>query len=349
MPMGRQPTRNLNLPDKMRARHRANKTYYFYDCGGKPRKEISLGSDYITAVQQWSQLHKANIPKGSQPTFIMLWNKFVETDLQDKSAQTQKDYMKCSKWLLKFFNDPPAILDTINPIHIRQYLDWRGETSKSRANKERALFSLLWNRAREWGYTNLANPTTGIDGFKTKSRDIYIEDNIYNLVYQCADQPTKDALDLSYLTAQRPADVIKMSETDIQDGTLIVKQNKTDAKLRIAIVGELEILINRIAERKKSFKVFSLKLIVDEYGKPISQRAIWERFNKARKQAALENPKLEERINEYQWRDLRAKGGTDTATEHDMRTAQKLLGHSSVTMTEIYVRNKIGESVNPTK
>lgn len=351
-PMGRIPTKNLNLPKGMRSRpQKSGKIYYYLDLGGKPRKEEPLGSDYALAVKKWSELSQNQLPPQAIITFKMVWDKFVTDELDDKSAATKKDYMKCSKSLLKFFDDPPAPLDSIQPIHINKYLNWRKD-AKVRANHERRLFNLLWNMAREWGYTSLANPCTGIKGFVEKSRDIYIEDEIYQAVYNCADQPTKDALDLSYLTAQRPADVIKMYETDIRDGALFVKQNKRDSKIRIAVIGELKALIERITKRKESFKVRSLALIVDETGKPLSQRAIWERFNKARKIAAQANinQKIKAEIEAYQIRDLRAKGGTDKAIDsEDMRTAQKLLGHTSVSMTERYVRKRRGESVDPTK
>jgi hypothetical protein len=33
-----------------RARRRGKITYYFYDWGGKPRREESLGTDYVKAV-----------------------------------------------------------------------------------------------------------------------------------------------------------------------------------------------------------------------------------------------------------------------------------------------------------
>ena len=54
--MGRKPTKNLNLPPRMRARVRGTKTWYYYDAGGKPRREIPLGNDYPLAVRQWSEL-----------------------------------------------------------------------------------------------------------------------------------------------------------------------------------------------------------------------------------------------------------------------------------------------------
>lgn len=347
--MGRQPTKNLNLPKGIRARPKANGVIYYYlDIGGKPRKELPLGSDYVTAVKKWAELSQHKIPANATITFKMVWDRFVKDYLYEKSSATQKDYLKCSKHLLLFFNNPPAPLDAIKPIHIRQYLDYR-KSSPVRANHERRLFNLLWNCARELGYTDLANPCSGIKGYKESARTKYIDDKLFNLVYDCADQPTKDALDLGYLTAQRPADVIKMYETDIQDGALYVQQGKNKTRLRISITGQLKTVIERIQHRKTAFKVFSLALIVDEYGKPLSQHAIYKRFQKAKAIAISQNPKLENEINEYQIRDLRAKGVTDKTESGDIRQAQQLAGHASVVMTERYVRNKIGQKVEPTK
>jgi integrase len=349
--MGRQPTVNTNLPPKMRARpQRSGKVYYYYDAGGKPRKEIPLGSDYKNAIKKWSELHQDDIPATAQTTLKDVWDKFVLDELHHRAASTQKDYNKSIKSILKFFNDPPAPLDSIDPVDIKKYLTWRGKTAETRANRERALINLLWNCARSYGYTSKANPCTGIDGFTEHKRKVYVEDLVYKIVYDHADQPTKDAIDLAYLTAQRPGDTAKMYETDIQDGRLSVEQGKTGARVKIAVIGELKVVIDRIRVRKESFKVRSLKLIVDEYGKPLSQRAIWERFNKARTSAALEHPEMKDKIEEYQIRDLRAKGGTDKAVmSKDIRQAQRLLGHANVSMTERYVREISGNEVDPTR
>jgi site-specific recombinase XerC len=349
--MGRKPTVNINLPPLMRARmQRSGKIFYYYDAGGKPRKEIPLGDDYILAVRKWSDLHQSELSITDQPTLKDVWDKFVIERLYSLSAATQKDYLKCIRKILEFFNDPPIPLDEIAPTHIRKYLDWRGKTAKVRANHERRLVNLLWNCAREWGYTTLANPCTGIEGFKEPGRNVYTEDAVQKAVYDCGCQPLKDAIDLSYLTAQRPGDVAKMYETDIQDGQLSVQQGKRGKRIKINVIGQLKQVIDRILQRKAAFKVRSLALIVDEYGKPLSQRAIWERFDKARTQAALEHPKLKDKIEAFWIMDLRAKGGTDKAIKtKDMRAAQKILGHSHLTMTEHYVRELVGEAVDPTE
>ena len=57
-------------------------------------------------------------------------------------------------------------IDAIAPMHIREYMDIRGQVAKVRANREKALFSHLFNKAREWGYTAMQNPCQGVKGFK---------------------------------------------------------------------------------------------------------------------------------------------------------------------------------------
>lgn len=350
MPMGRRPTVNINLPPRMRARpQKSGRVYYYYDAGGRPRREIPLGPDYTLAVRKWAELHRDDAPPAAVPTLKTAWNKYAQAVLPAKSASTQRDYLKSIRHVLEFFNDPPAPLDDIQPVHIRQYLDWRGKAARTRANRERALISTLWNHARAWGYTEKPNPCAGIAGFAEPPRKVYVEDAVFEAVYQAADQPTRDALDLAYLTAQRPADVAKLYETDIADGKLHVEQGKTGKRLKIRVTGQLKGVVDRIRKRKEAYRVFSLALIVDEHGKPLSQRAIWERFNRARARAAESHPKLAARIEEFQLRDLRAKGGTDKAVQtRDVRAAQKILGHSHIAMTERYVREIAGDEVDPT-
>ena len=349
--MGRRPSKNFNLPPRMRAREKAHGViWYYYDAGGKPRREIPLGNDYASAVRKWAELEadKSEVP-GQLITFKHVAARYMKEVIPTKAARTQTDNLKELDWLHKFFSEPPAPLESIKPEHIRQYLDWRGATAKIRANREKALFSHIWNMARAWGITNLPNPCAGIKGFTEKGRDIYIEDNVLDAVWQAADVPLRDALDLAYLTGQRPADVLGMRATDISDGVLLVVQNKTDKKLRIEISGELAALIARIQTRKKTYKVFTLALICNESGRALSDLALRSRFEKARTAAAKANPALADAINAFQFRDLRAKAGTDKADSGGMREAQMQLGHNSMAMTEHYVRGRRGEKVSPTK
>lgn len=340
--MGRKPSVNSNLPPRIRARKRGAKVWYYYDAGGKPRKEIPLGSDYAIAVKKWAELEIDATPRHPAIiTFRYVAERYIKEIIPTKAANTQRDNHNELIWLYKFFDNPPAPLEKIEPINIRQYLDWRG---KIRANREKALFSHIWNKAREWGYTSLPNPCAGIKGFKeTGRKDIYIEDSVFNAVYNKASQPLRDAMDLAYLTGQRPSDVLKMTEHDIQDNAITVTQNKTGAKLRISIEGELSNLMQRIMTRKSAHKIRSFALIVDDTGQRLTACALRGHFDRARTAAGVDK-------ESFQFRDLRAKAGTDkTESSGDIRQAQKQLGHSTVTMTECYVRDRKGSKVTPTK
>ena len=47
-------------------------------------------------------------------------------------------------------------------------------------------------------------------------------------------------------------------------------QGKTGKRLRIAVVGELKAVVDRIAGRKTTFPVHSLALVVNEHGQPLT-------------------------------------------------------------------------------
>ncbi|WP_231623512.1 tyrosine-type recombinase/integrase [Nitrosospira briensis] len=335
----------------MRARRRGEITYYYYDTGGKPRKEIALGTDYPMAVKKWSELEISASPRHLQLITLKYASDqyLLSKEFTAKAPQTQADYLKQLKPIMQFFNDPPAALSAIKPVNVQQYMNWRGKTAPVRANRERALISVIWNFSRRTGFTDLPNPCIGVKGFTEDGRDIYVEDMVFEAVWNAADIPLRDALDLAYLTGQRPADVLKMRETDIREGMLLIDQNKGRKKLRMNITGQLEELLRRISERKRQFSVRSLALICNERGAKLGRDAMRYRFDAARLKAINSNPKLANAIAEYQVRDLRAKAGTDKADTGDLVQAQKQLGHSSVTMTEHYVRARAGEKVEPTK
>lgn len=353
MPMGRRPTVNSNLPPRMRARHRPGVTYYYYDAGGKPRREIALGTDYAAAVRKWAEL-EADKPEVAHALIHVkhVWDKYMLEVLPGKAKRTQADNLKEAEWLLKFFNNPPAPLNAIRPAHVQQYLDWRtdkGKHSCVRANREKALFSHWWNKARKWDMTNLPNPCAGISGYPETGRDIYIEDEVFEAVYQVACQPLRDAMDAAYLGGQRPADTLRMSEQHIKDGALGIHQGKTKAKLRIAIEGEFKERIDAMVSRKAGAKVHSLALVCHESGQALTARTLRSRFDKARIKAAKLNPTIAAEIAAFQFRDLRAKAGTDKDDSDGIEAAQKQLGHKDIRTTQGYIRARKGQFVKPTR
>ncbi len=94
---------------------------------------------------------------------------------------------------------------------------------------------------------------------------------------------------------KRPADTLVISERDIKDGSIEIKQSKTSKKLRIAVAGELEALLYRIAKRKVRLRLRSLKLIVKEDGQVLTKGGLRGRFEDARERAAESSPTLQRR------------------------------------------------------
>jgi integrase len=349
----------------MRARHRKAGTYYYLDTGALPRKEIPLGSDYVLAVQKWAELTVNALPKQGMVTFRYVAERYLRDELPKKAPRTRSDNLKELAQLYKFFDAPPVPLDEIDPVHVRQYMDWRVRQAKTdaadrakkrgklapvldakfgqvRANREKALFSHIWNYGRENGLTAKANPCTGIKGFREDGRDVMVDDALLHRLMKFASAPLQHALRLAYLTGQRPADVYKMSETDIRDGVLSVRQGKTNAPIRIRIEGELKDLLDQITAFKQQFKIRPLKLLLTETGQPMNESTLRYRIDKARAAAGI--PK-----NELQFRDMRPKAATEVDDRGGIREAQGLLGHTTEGMTTTYVRRKSGKLVKPTK
>lgn len=145
---------------------------------------------------------------------------------------------------------------------------------------------------------------------------------------------------------QRPADVLKVSEAHIAgpvpDGILHVQQGKTGEKLRIEIDGELATLIQEAraykVSVKKEKKVSPMALLVNGDGDAFTSSMLRSRFDEAREKAGVAK-------KDFQFRDLRAKAATDTDEAGGTRAAQAVLGHTTESMTQHYIRRKAGRKV----
>lgn len=330
----------------MIARVRGKVTYYYYDQRPNKPGELPLGKVYADAVLKWAEYEVDHSTPAEIISFRHAWTRYQAEVLPKKAPRTQVDNLNEGAKLIEFFDNPPAPLAKIRPLHVSQYIDWRtkhGTEALTRANREIALLSHIWNKCRGWGYTDLPNPCRGVERNPESGRDVYVEDDVFKVVWDAADEPLRDALDLAYLCGQRVADTRTMDEADIRDKFLHVTQGKTGAKRRIEVKGKLAALIRRIKARKKKIKATSTRLIVNEVGEPMLRDALRYRFDRAREAAKV--PK-----EAFQFRDLRAKAGTDKADlSGDMRQAQRQLGHASITTTETYVRNRRGDKVTATR
>jgi integrase len=323
-------------------------TWYYFDAGGKPRKEIPLGSDYVAAVRRWSELIGEKAPENVS-NFEQLAQRYALEVIPTKANSTQATNRSDLKHLRTFFCTPePAPLDQIEPLHIGQLLDWK-KSQPTTANRLKRLFSHMFNMARRWGYTTRENPVAGVEGFALGKSAKYMEDAVFHAVRDQASEPLRDAMDLAYLTAQRPGDVLRFTEDQIIDDKLVIEgQSKTGQPLRVRVTGEFKALLERIAERKKGQSLWSASLVVNERGLAMPQKTLRKHFVKARAAAAEANPKIADKILAMWFTRLRSKAADDVAEEDGEQAAADLLGHETVKTTRRHYLTR-GKVVGPTK
>ena len=316
----------------MRSRKRGNKTYYYLDNNVRINRKLTpLGSNFAEALVKYAEYITPAKQASTIYTFNVAIERYFIEIVPTKAPRTQIDNNQQIKNLVKFFDKAP--LEQIKPMHIRQYLDWRKE-APIRANREISLFSHIFNWSRQWGMTDKENPCLGNTKHKEIGRkDVYVSDADMSKILEYSDRALKNAIKLAYLTGQRPADVLKMKWKDVytenNQDYIFVNQNKTKAKLSICISGELKELLSNISKNNETILGLTYAMLR-------------KRFDKARELAGLDK-------NKFQFRDLRAKAGTDTANSKGLETAQKQLGHKNINMTMHYYRDEKGQKTEPTR
>ncbi len=342
--------KHKKLPPRMIVRTYKNKKgetwigyYYEYprDANGK-RKVIPLGDDFAEAKKKWGEIEGCAVPAPQKTlrwiyTQYMIWAVTPESGLSPRTRRDRESYWRA---LGPVFGDTDP--DDLRPGHMMQYYDRR--SSKISAKKELRFISVLYNWGIGRGYIDTSNPVTGITRQMRvpEKRDIYVTDDEFYLVYKHSTGVIRDALDIAYLTGQRPADVKKMRWDHIKNGQLHVTQNKTGAKLKINVVGELATVLNRI----KSRGLVSMMILSDPHGNPLTDDGYFRyHFHKARASAAAEAKERGIPFRPFQFRDLRPKNATDM---QNIKKAQDLLGHTTEKMTrQVYIREAEGKEVDP--
>ena len=205
----------------MRARRqKSGRVWYYFDTGEKPRREIPLGDDYVLAVEQWSKL-SLHVGPSLKTVGWAITRYLASPDYARLAAGTQADYRFALDQLAEKFADAP--LDQVRASHVTLYMEDRARESEHRAQRERSILSMIfrWAMARDWCRYN---PVAAIKGRRLPGRrSIDISDAQYDAVYEASGQPLRDAIDLAYLTGQRPGDVLRLAESDIRDGRPLSK------------------------------------------------------------------------------------------------------------------------------
>lgn len=130
---------NQGLPQGLVCRNRKRAdgsivVYYYYTMADK--KEVALGKDKHIAILEAAKLNMQYLTKKDNILFIEVLERYEKEVVPLKKAKnTRNSNIQAIKKLRQYFQDPPFTLDEIEPIHIREYLDWRKTLNQPQISK----------------------------------------------------------------------------------------------------------------------------------------------------------------------------------------------------------------------
>ena len=293
----------------------------------------------------WEAYRHAKLEREKSTTVTVgtLLDNFMTSDrFRELASNTQKDYRQCEKKLQAVFG--AAAPEVVTAPIVRQFMDRRGQTSKTRANREKALLSSAWSWNYERGITAMPNPCEKVKPFKEAARDRYVTDEEYEAVFNLAPLHIQIAMEIAYLCAARQGDVLDLrrgrkDQTQPEPGQtavilkqgIYIRQGKTGVR-QIKLWTPRLLAAVKAADQISS-TISSMYLIHNRQGQrytPSGFRTAWHRTLKAwlGQDATSAHPGW------YTYHDLKAKGISD----YEQGDKQEFSGHLTRAQMERYNR-----------
>lgn len=313
---------------------------YFYDMRGTGEKDIPLGSDEAAAKAAWARIHAGETTdRGLIKEAITRW--MAEELPKYTVKKTRADYERHAGRMLAWCGS--ARWEQIGLPELVRYA--RERKSPVQANRELAVLSIIWSRARIWGMTKLPWPAAGVKGWRNpeRARESKLDMVVFDAVYRHACPMLRAAMDVASATAVRITDLLLM-ELPADDNRLFLSASKTD-KAAWFDVSKSPVLTRVVSERRAMGNGCGL-LIVTPAGKPVSERMLRSAWTAASNAAAAEaDHDMAERIKSSWMRDHRKLAANATGS---LRAATELLQHSDGSVTRKHYRS-VGEELTPVR
>ncbi len=302
---------------------------------------VRLCSLDATPAEVWTAYEDAEAKHGKKPRYSvgrLAAEYFESRTFLRRRPRTQRDYQDCWEVLRKVFEDVDAT--KLQPKHVRQYMDKRGQRSEVRANREKAVLHNIFAHAFERGSVR-TNPVIGVKSFPETPRTRYIEDEEYDDFHRRSPEIIQLFMDLSYLTAGRGQDIRKIMMSDLREDGIYIQQQKTGKKQIKAWTPALREVVERAKVRRAQILrtcsgVESLYLLVSSTGQPYSEsglKTMWAR-NRADIEEAIQAETGAKSVRiDWHYHDIKAKAISDFEGDK-----QQFSGHKSRTQVESYNR-----------
>ncbi|SLK04042.1 tyrosine-type recombinase/integrase [Novosphingobium mathurense] len=153
-------------------------------------------------------------------------------------------------------------VEKVERAHIREVVN-----NRLTGNGTRNLFINVVSALYKWARENdLApenkNPTSGVRPFKTGEHEPWA-DELLEKALACDDHRVRIAVHLLYYTGQRIGDVVRMQWSHLEDGSIWVKQQKTEKTLLIPLHSGLKAELEKHDRTGKT-------ILTTVHGKPMS-------------------------------------------------------------------------------
>lgn len=290
-------------------------TYWYV----KRNKWHNFGTDHYEALKRYAEAHR---PKSSHGMAKLL-DEWLEQASDTVKASTLTHYRSAVESKIK-----PAFIEfaphEVEAPDVAAFL-YHHRSTPNMANRMRTILKQAFDLAVRQGIAR-SNPVLSTQRNKEAKRTRHLSDSEWQAIRDHASPVLQTIMDVSFLTAQRIGDVLKIRHADIRDGHLYVKQEKTGKEMLIEITGELR---EAIDNAKSKGNVRSLYLFSQRTGKPWTYWAIRDQWKRATEAAGVEDARLH---------DNRAKSITEANRQG--LDAKMLAGHSAQSMTDRYIRDR---------
>ena len=297
---------------------------YWLDMRGTGKPDVSLGTDHAQALAEYHRI-KTERPRiaGTLEEAFRRWES--ECLPEYANATTRRNYAQSLKTLRPVFG--PATWDGIRVSTIAEYL--RRRTAKTQANREKALLSVIWGKAREWELTALPFPAYKMRlSNPERAQDVEVTQAAFDAVYRHAPQHLKDAMDVASATGLRIGDILRLRLSDIRAEAIHFTAGKTAKKGSFSL-SESPVLHSWIVRRRaaKPPHVF----LLTNGNMRVTERMLTDAWARARAKALPECPEVEGLLLRHLRKYAAQLAGS-------LPEAQALLQHGSAATTQRHYR-----------
>lgn len=307
--------KDRHLPACMFFKHGA---YYYVKHGEWQRLSKTLPE----ALEKYARLVDSDRRGGGM---VELIDKALETMAPDIKPNTLAQYKIAA-------NKLKPILVEFSPEQVRPRdiaaIKQHFASTPAMANRMISFLRSVFALAVEWQVVE-ANPCVGIRRHKEHKRDRLITPEEFAAIRAAArHKAIPIIMDLCYLTGQRIGDVLAIKNDDISPAGIAFKQEKTGARLLVAMTDELAAVL-KAARAAHPADDRATTLLYTRGFRPYSYGTIKDAFNRAKEAAGVADVTIH---------DMRAMSLT-SADEQGMN-AQTLGGHTDPKMTRRYIRDR---------